>query len=377
MRPAKDDDRIDSGSFTGLDVPEIGRAIEETTPDVVLITGWYSVTLVRAMMTCRRLGVPILYRGDSHLLSGPRGWRRPLWMLKTHLLLRQFDGFLSPGVRVGEFLHWYGVPDYRIFDVPHAIDNEAFAAAAADYQHPDVRVAARRRLGIDPDAFVVLFVGKPIESKRPINVVRAVARLGPGAMLVIVGAGPLEEAVRAESARLGVSLKMAGFLNQSQLGEPYALADCLTLPSDFPETWGLVVNEALATGLPCVVSNAVGCAPDLVRDGETGYVYPLDDIEALTMALARLRRRNAEGHDWGPACRKRVAAFSYDAMTAGVVRATRSVLPHSPGAEPDWNAAPCRIIACCGQWSLPRSGAYELGGAGGKRAAAARRATRS
>ena len=106
---------IDSGSFTGLDVPEIGGAIADTSPDVVLITGWYSMTLVRALFACRRLGVPTLYRGDSHLLSGPRGWKRPFWTLKTRVLLRQFDGFLSPGVRVNEYLRWYGVPEHRIF----------------------------------------------------------------------------------------------------------------------------------------------------------------------------------------------------------------------------------------------------------------------
>ena len=349
VRPPAPDDRIDSGSFMGVDVPQIGRAIAETRPDVVLITGWYSVTLVRALFACRRLGVPTLYRGDSHLLSGPRGWKRPLWALKTKLLLRQFDGFLSPGVRVSEYLRWYGVPDHRIFQVPHAVDNEAFASAAAPYQQPDVRAAARRRWGIDADAFVVLFVGKLVGSKRPVNVVRAVARLAPGATLMVVGSGPLEPQIRAEATRAGVSLKMVGFLNQSQLGEPYALADCLTLPSDFPETWGLVVNEALATGLPCVVSSAVGCAPDLIRDGETGYVYPLDDSDALAMTLAKVRHRTAEGHDGGPACRALVAAYSYDAMTAGVVRAARAVLPHSPGPEPAWRASPRRIIACCGQ----------------------------
>jgi glycosyltransferase involved in cell wall biosynthesis len=331
VRPARENDRIDSSSFTGLDVPQIGRAIADTAPDVVLITGWYSVTLVRALFACRRLGVPTLYRGDSHLLSGPTGWKRPLWTVKTQVLLRQFDGFLSPGVRVKEYLRWYGVPDHRIFQVPHAVDNEAFASAAAPYQQPEVRAAARRRRGIDPDAFVVLFVGKLVRSKRPVNVVRAVARLAPGAALMVVGSGPLEGAIRDEAARLGVSLKMVGFLNQSQLGEPYALADCLTLPSDFPETWGLVVNEALATGLPCVVSNAVGCAPDLIRDGETGYVYPLDDIDALAMTLAKVRHRKAEGYDWGPACRKLAAAYSYDAMTDGLVRAARSVITHSVG----------------------------------------------
>ena len=219
------------------------------------------------------------------------------------MLLRQFDGFLSPGVRVRDYLQWYGVPERRIFHVPHAVDNQMFAAAAAPYQQPDVRAAARLRWGIDPDAFVVLFVGKLTPSKRPLNVVRAMARLAPGATLMVVGSGPLESAVRDEAARLNVAIKMVGFLNQSELGEPYGLADCLTLPSDFPETWGLVVNEALATGLPCVVSNAVGCAPDLIRDGETGYVYPLDDIEALAMSLARVRHRKALAYDWGPACR--------------------------------------------------------------------------
>jgi glycosyltransferase involved in cell wall biosynthesis len=349
VRQAKPSDRIDSSSFTGLDVPEIGPAIAATNPDVVLIAGWYSITLVRGLAECRRLGVPTLYRGDSHLLSGPRGWKRLFWAVKTHVLLRQFDGFLSPGVRVREYLRWYGIPDYRIFHVPHAVDNAMFAAGAAPYQQPDVRTAARLRRGIDPDAFVVLFVGKLVQSKRPVNVVRAVARLAPGAVLMVVGSGPLETEVRSEATRLGVSLNMIGFLNQRQLGEPYALADCLTLPSDFQETWGLVVNEALATGLPCLVSDAVGCAPDLIVEGETGYVYPLDDIDALAMTMAKVRHRKAQQHDWGPACRALVARYSYERMTADLVRASRAVLRHSLGPDPDWLAAPRRIIACCGQ----------------------------
>ena len=373
VRPPQANDRIDSGSFTGLDVPQIGRAIAETTPDVVLITGWYSLTLVRALFACRRLGIPTLYRGDSHLLSGPRGWNRPLWRLKTRLLLRQFDGFLSPGVRVQEYLQSHGVPVHRIFHVPHAVDNERFAAAAAPYRDPDVRAAARRRRDLDPDAFVTLFVGKLVRSKRPVNVVQAMARLAPGATLMVVGSGPLEGEMRSEAARLGVSLKMVGFMNQSQLGEPYALADCLALPSDFSETWGLVVNEALATGLPCVVSHAVGCAPDLIRDGETGYVHPLDDIEALAMTLTKVRQRKAAGYDWSPACRARVTAYSYEAMTAGVVRASRSVIPHSPGAEPAWTESSCRIVACCGQMviagGLERMTFEVLNAAGGNGAA--------
>ena len=349
VRPAKPDDRIDSEHFRGLDVPEIGRAIAGTTPDVVMITGWYSITLVRALLWCRRRGVPALCRGDSHLQSGPRGWARPLWMLKTFVLQQQFKGFLSPGARVDEYLKWHRVSEYRIFHVPHAVDNDRFAAAAAPYKQPEWRAASRRRYGIDPDAFVPLFVGKLIASKRPVDAVRAVATLGPGAALMVVGSGPLEGDMRAEAARLDVDLKMMGFLNQTQMGEPYGIADCLVVPSAFPETWGLVVNEALATGLPCVVSDAVGCAPDLVHNGETGYVHALGDIDGLTDALTEIRRRKARGHDWSVACLAQVSRYSYAEMTAGLVRASRSILPHSIGPEPAWRNAAHRIVACCGQ----------------------------
>src|SRR6185436_4468914 len=157
VRAARQEDRIDTGAFSGVDVREIGAAIADTRPDGVLITGWYSKTLVRALAACRRLGVPVLFRGDSHLQSGPTGWRRPLWIAKTWTLLRMFDGYLSPGTRVDEYLAWFGVPGHRVFRVPHGIDNDRFEQSAASYQAPEVRAAARREAGIDPSAFVVLF----------------------------------------------------------------------------------------------------------------------------------------------------------------------------------------------------------------------------
>lgn len=348
VRPSRATDRVDSSSFIGLDVPEIAGAIKATTPDVVLITGWYSITLVRALVACRRLGVPVLYRGDSHLLSGPRGWRRLPWIAKTWLLLKQFDAYLSPGTRVNDYLRWFGASEDRIFHVPHGVDNEMFGRCAAQFRQTADRAAARRSLDIDPNAFVPLFVGKLIPSKRPLNIVRAVARLGKDATLLVAGSGQLESEVRAEAKRLNVDLRLVGFLNQTELGKVYAVADCLTLPSDFPETWGLVVNEAIATGLPAVVSDAVGCGPDLVKDGETGYIYPLDNVQALAERLDRVRRRKAEAYDWAPACRAIIAKFSYAAMTERLAIASRSVLPCSVEREAAPPASQPRILALCG-----------------------------
>src|SRR6185503_9315286 len=127
-----------------------------------------------------------------------------------------------------------------------------------------------------------------------------------------------------------------GFVNQQALGEAYAVADCLVLPSDVSETWGLVVNEALAAGLPAVVSDEVGCAPDLVKS-DTGAVFARGNIEELGSALDGIRRRTAAGHDWSPASRALAAQHDFSAMTAALVRACRSVVEHSPGPEPDWS----------------------------------------
>src|SRR5205823_815927 len=124
---------------------------------------------------------------------------------------------------------------------------------------------------------------------------------------------PVDRDLEQRSAQLGVDTKLVGFLNQTEVGRAYAAADCLVLPSDAHETWGLVVNEALATGLPCAVSDAVGCAPDLIRDGETGYAHPLDDIAALAATLEQIRIRKAQAYDWQPACRALIRAYSYDA----------------------------------------------------------------
>jgi glycosyltransferase involved in cell wall biosynthesis len=333
VRAAHGADRIDAASFFGLDVPQISVAIRATSPHVVLVPGWHSMTLIRALATCRLHSIPILYRGDSQLVSAPQGWQQWPWMLRTWPLLRQFDAFLTPGRHAHDYLRWFGIPDSRIFRVPHGIDNELFARAASVYEGAEARAAARREWQIDANAFVPLFVGKLIPSKRPVNLVRALAQLGAGTSALMVGSGALAGAIRAEADRLGVDVRFVGFLNQSAIGRAYAVADCLVLPSDSSETWGLVVNEALATGLPCVVSDAVGCAPDLVKPGETGYLHPLDDIDALASALLSIRKRSVEGHDWKPACRAAVGEYSFPVMTTGLVAACRSVLRRQPAFE--------------------------------------------
>jgi glycosyltransferase involved in cell wall biosynthesis len=333
---------FDSDSFRGIDVPDIGEHITRTNPDVVLVAGWHSIMQVRALRACRRRGIPVIYRGDSTLFSGPRGLLRPLWSLKSRRMLQRFDGYLSVGTHAREYLRACGVADPLIASSPHCVDNDRFATEAERLRRGDGRAAARRAIGAADGDFVVLFAGKFQERKRPIDAVRAVARLRPGAVLMMAGDGPLRDRCRAEAERLGVRVAWAGFLNQSELPSAFAAADCLLVPSTW-ESWGLIVNEALASGVPCVVTSRVAAAADLIVEGETGHVVDALDVEAMAERLAAVRTRAAAGHDFAPRCREVAATCSFAAATNGLADLCRRIVVN--GAAP---AAPTRVVACCG-----------------------------
>jgi glycosyltransferase involved in cell wall biosynthesis len=269
--------------FFGCDTPGIDEAIGRGHFDAFMVTGWGVKTYWQAVMACRRRNVPVLIRGDSQLPAR----RRPALRLAKELiyprLLGLFDGFLYVGCRNREYLQHYGIAEHRLFFSPHCVDNDSFAA----------RAGAERAKGRDRGASAatmksVLFSGKLVERKRPFDVIRALtlaAGQGWRAEAVFVGAGELEDSLRREAASSGVPAIFHGFQNQSRMPSLYAAADLLVLPSDHQETWGLVVNEAMVCGLPAVVSDAVGCGPDLIDAGRTGAVFPLGNTTALARAI--------------------------------------------------------------------------------------------
>ncbi len=349
VRAARPRGDVGSERFLGVDVPEIAGAIRESRPDVALVPGWHSITLLRAILACRRAGIPVLYRGDTHLGTAPSGLRYGPWAARTWFLLRRFAGYLAVGNRAQTYLRAFGVNPARIFASPHCVDNDFFAGGAAPHGTPEGRAAARASFGLGDREFAIAFVGKLEAKKRPLDLVRAAQRLGPGVRVLIVGAGALEAPARSEAGRLGVAASFVGFLNQSELGRAYAAADCLALPSDWGESWGLVVNEALATGLPAVVSDRVGGAPDLIVPRVTGEVFACGDVTAFAAALGRVWELRRAGHDWAAACRARAAAHSLDRAAEGLVAACRAVTsaPERRGLVSGRSGGP-RVLACCG-----------------------------
>lgn len=314
-------------NFFGCDTPEIAEVIRQGEFDAFLVTGWYLKSYWQAIRACRRLGVPVMVRGDSQLGTA-RGKLKQLGktLVYPHLL-RQFDTCLYVGQKNQAYLKHYGVPDERLFFSPHCIDNEAFTSLAQAVN----RVGSRARSGIAPDQKVVLFVGKLLEIKRPLDLVAALRILrdrGINVCGVFAGNGPLRDSLEAQGKESNVPLVFLGFRNQTELPEAYAMSDVLVLPSE-SETWGLVVNEALACGTPVVVSDAVGCAPDLVVEGKTGAAYPVGDTLALADAIQRVLAKPPDQRSIHAIAN----AYSVAAAASGVLEAMEWLAAHTSGRK--------------------------------------------
>lgn len=269
-------------AFAGCNTPDIADRIAEGRFDAFVVPGWSLRSYWQAVRACRRARVPVMVRGDSQL-AGQRGGTvgKVKGVVFPHML-KQFDACLYVGQRNREYFEHYGVPSKRLFFSPHCVDNDAFGRAsdAARGAGGQGSSGSRRR---------VLFVGRLVDSKRPMDVVQAVARLaseGQPVDLAIAGAGELQGRMEEAARTAGVDATFLGFVNQSRLPGVYASSDVVVLPSIATETWGLVVNEAMACGVPAVVSDAVGCGPDLIQPGMTGAVAPLGDVPALATSIA-------------------------------------------------------------------------------------------
>jgi len=312
-----------SARFAGCDVPGIRRAVRSHGFDALLISGWQVKAYLQALWACWRLRVPTLVRGDSNAQR-----RRPWWARLVHrVLLRQFSAMLVVGRSNADFYRQYGIPPERMFPGPHFVENERFARRA-DALRPQ-RDQLRRRWGIGADKVVALFCGKLTPVKRAADFLHALGKAAAaGARLhaLVVGDGILRSLCEELAQTHGWPATFAGFLNQSRVPEAYVAADLLVLPSDY-ETWGLVVNEAMACGLPAVVSDRVGCGLDLVIEGRTGRVFPFGDVAALARCLQELAHDRERIGRMGAAAREHVAGYSMEAATHGLHQALRYVCP--------------------------------------------------
>jgi glycosyltransferase involved in cell wall biosynthesis len=273
--------------FLGCDTPEVGRHLRAGRFQALLVMGWHLKTYLQGALAAKRLGIPVMVRGDSHLET-PRSRLKSAFKARFYpYFLRLFDAALYVGQRSRAYYAHYGYPADRLFFSPHCVDTAWFRARAT----VEERQRLRARRGIPPETTVLLFAGRLVPFKRPLDLVIAAVKCRGRAVqaeVMVAGSGELEPSLKSAAAVSGVRLHLLGFRNQTEMPATYAAADCLVLPSDGCETWGLVANEALACGRPIVVSSACGCASDLARDGNVGRMFPAGRPDALADAIGDL-----------------------------------------------------------------------------------------
>ncbi len=300
--------------------------------DALWVHGYASVNALQGILAANALHIPVLLRAESWLRDRDRSPRKlALKRAFFSLLAKTISATLPIGTENSHYwTHYLGdrVPQFLM---PYAVDNAYFArlaAAAAPHQ-----AELRASLGIAPGRPVILFASKLQERKHCMHLVEAFAQLlhshsAPATRpcLVIVGDG--EERPRLEAwcreTGLSESVVFAGFQNQSALPAFLELADVFVLPSRH-EPWGLIVNEAMAAGCPCIVSTDVGSHADLITDGIEGFVYPTGNIPALTAALARTFASPHTAAEMGIRAAQRIETWSFDQDLTGLHTALAQV----------------------------------------------------
>ena len=259
------------------------------------VEGWRFREFWSAVRAAHAGGLQVWLRGESTDLVARRGAKDFARQLALRWLFARVDRFLCIGTANRRFYRGHGVAEAKFAAAPYCVDNESFARAAATLRPQ--RRELRARWGIPEAAFVPLFCGKLIAKKRPLDLVAAAAQRpadGPAWHLLFAGDGEYAPQVKAELAARGVAGTITGFLNQTEVPAAYAAADCVVLPSEAWETWGLVVNEGLASGLDVVVSDHCGCAPDLAEPLGPAHVFACGDVAALARSLAAVARQPSD-----------------------------------------------------------------------------------
>ncbi|KAA6183947.1 glycosyltransferase family 4 protein [Thiohalocapsa marina] len=294
--------------------------------DLVHLAGWGHPLLLATMLLSRLQGTVVAVESDTQMMVDSLSWLTRLKRLGHPLLFRLPTVFLPGGQRQAKYLRHYGVPLERIQIAQMTVDVTAISRHVTGISAAG-RARIRTRLGLSGSAKVFLFVGR-LEPEKGIDLLLAafgqVKAQHDDVALLIIGDGALRELVSGAAAT-DQAIQAPGRLQGESLLDAYAVADAFVLPSRF-EPWGLVVNEAMAAGLPVIVTDRAGCGEDLVEAGRTGLVVPAEDASALASALSRLARDHALRETMSRQALEKIAGWTLEEEAARVIAAWREAL---------------------------------------------------
>lgn len=314
--------------FTGVRVAnpldELKNTYRPYKPDVVLLTGWHFWGMVQIFLGLAITQVPIILRMDSNGVKQRNFVHQKIYEI--------FFSYIKVCLVVGKenetFCLSSGLRKNQLIRCPHIIDNEFFASRSS-VSGPE-RDKFRSTWNIDLTSFCFIFAGKLQAKKRPLDILNAFrdsyTALGGGVHLLVVGSGELETECRDFANQNSIPVTFTGFLNQTEIPKAYSVSDCIVLPSNYDETWGLVINEAMACGLPAIVSDQVGCMPDLIKEGTTGFSYKCGDIAHLRELLIYMSKNRELAKVMGKAAKEMIfSEYSLNDVTRGIEKGIRYI----------------------------------------------------
>ena len=297
--------------------PRILGALVDVTPDVVVVSGWSTFASQAAFAWCRLRRVPYVVLVESHDAGPKAGWRRQVKTTAVPPIVRGASSVLVVGSLARESVIALGADPTRVRVFANTIDVAAWIERADSLAAR--RTELRAAIGLGDKEVAVLSVARLAPEKGLDVLLRATSETG--VRPVVVGSGPGRtylESIRRDAI-------FTGELSGDRVAEAYVAADAFALLSAH-EPWGVVVNEAAATGLPLVLSDRVGAAADLLRVGQNGLLVPYGDVSAAAKALMRLSGDPVLRRSYGHRSRELAWSWGYEPSVENFVEACREAI---------------------------------------------------
>jgi len=302
--------------------------IEKHRPSAILFYGYYLTEHWTLWWLAQKLEIPMIFVGETFSDTSSflkRNLKKPL----LNRFFSKMDGFISIGGKNKRFYLNHKVKAEKIFEAKYCADHARYLTKEAEREK--LRKAWREKNEIDTDTYVFLFVGRLFARKNPQDFIEITKTLYKEIRSrkicgVIVGQGELEEALKAATKSMSY-FNFLGFQNPQELKSAYCGADVLIVPSEF-ETWGLVVNEAFACGLPALVTENTGVAHELVIPDKTGQVFPVGKISRACEILEGWMKEPSQLSQMSKNCSKEIQNYTPENFASVIEKAFRKITGH-------------------------------------------------
>jgi len=302
------------------------RKIRSGNYSLVHLAGWGHKYLLFGLFFARLLGAKVSIESDTPLPQDLALSKRVLKRLLLPGIFKLPNIFLPGGKKQAEFFQYYGVKSEKVIIAQMTVDIHKIQSYLSSISK-NKRISISKRFSIPANSFVLLYVGRLEPHKGIVELLNIFSKLAAkysNIILLVVGDGSLRKLVEDTSA-IEENIKYTGRLSGDELLDTFSIANSFVLPSFF-EPWGLVINEAMAAGLPVLVSDRVGCTSDLVYEEKTGFIYDASDGNQLAIQIERLINDESNTKNMGTNALKKISGWTKENEAENVINAWEKVL---------------------------------------------------